>query len=83
MRAGEEEFLYEYDAMVKAGEGIEIRTEKDFDTFVERIDYILEQYKQELFSYEKYSFPALEMLVCRYYGYVPRVIILENTIESK
>lgn len=83
LRAGEEEFLYEYDAMVKAGEGIEIRTEKDFDTFVERIDYILEQYKQELFSYEKYSFPALEMLVCRYYGYVPRVIILENTIESK
>ena len=37
----------------------------------------------ELFSYEKYSFPALEMLVCRYYGYVPRVIIWENTIESK
>ena len=35
----EEEFLYEYDAMVKAGEGIEIRTEKDFDA---------------LFPYEKY-----------------------------
>ena len=39
LRAEEEEFLYEYDAMVKAGEGIEIRTEKDFDA---------------LFPYEKY-----------------------------
>lgn len=83
LRAEEEEFLYEYDAMVKAGEGIEIRTEKDFDTFAERIDYILEQYKNELFSYEKYAFPALEMLVCRYYGYVPRVIILEDNMETK
>lgn len=83
LRADEEEFLYEYDAMVKAGEGIEIRTEKDFDTFVDKIDYILEQYKNELFSYEEYSFPALEMLVCRYYGYVPRVINLEDNMETK
>lgn len=77
LRDDEEQSFYEYGAM-KAGEGIELKTEKDFDTFVKNIDYILAQYKGESFSYEKYSFPALEMLVCRYYGYVPRVVIVED-----
>lgn len=78
LRENEEQFFYEYDAMVRAGEGIELNPEKDFDTFVKKVDFILEQYKEELFSYEKYSFPALEMLVCRYYGYVPRVVVVED-----
>lgn len=78
LREHEEDFFYEYGAMVKAGEGTELKTEKDFDTFVGKIDFILEQYKKETFSYEKYSFPALEMLVCRYYGYVPRITALED-----
>lgn len=81
LREDEEQSFYEYGAM-KAGEGIELKTEKDFDTFVKNIDYILAQYKGESFSYEKYSFPALEMLVCRYYGYVPRVAILEDRQEN-
>lgn len=82
LRDNEEQFFYEYGAMVKAGEGVEVKTEKDFDTFVKRIDYILGQYKEECFSYETYSFPALEMLVCRYYGYVPRMVVLEKRQEE-
>lgn len=82
LRENEEQFFYGYDAMAKAGEGVEIKTEKDFDTFVKKIDYILEQYKEETFSYEKYSFPALEMLVCRYYGYVPRIVLLGDGEEE-
>lgn len=78
LRENEEQFFYEYDAMVRAGEGIELNPEKDFDTFVKKVDFILEQYKEEIFSYEKYSFPALEMLVCRYYGYVPKVAVVED-----
>ena len=31
---------------MKAGEGIELKTEKDFHTFVEKIDYIFAQYKK-------------------------------------
>ena len=51
LREHEEDFFYEYGAMVKAGEGTELKTEKDFDTFVGKIDFILEQYKKETFSY--------------------------------
>ena len=83
LRKNEEQFFYDYGAMVKSGEGIELKTEKDFNTFLKEVDYILEQYKEEQFSYEEYSFPALEMMVCRYYGYVPRVLSVEDTQEKK
>lgn len=78
LRGNEEHFFYNYGAMVESGEGIEIKTEKDFDTFLKNVNFILNQYKEEQFSYEQYSFPALEMIVCRYYGYVPRVVDAED-----
>ena len=31
------------------------------------------QYEEEQFSFEEYSFKALEFIVCRYYGYLVRV----------
>lgn len=76
LRKDEEEKFYDFYAMNRAGEGIEIKTEKDFNTFAKRIDFILAQYKNEDFSYETYSFPAIEMIVCRYYDYIPRVKLL-------
>ncbi len=82
LRENEEQSFYGYGAM-KAGEGIELKTEKDFHTFVEKIDYIFAQYKEECFSYEKYSFSALEMLVCRYYGYVPRVVVEDGQEKTE
>lgn len=37
------------------------------------VNELLERYDTTKFSFEEYSFPALEMIVCRYYGYIPRV----------
>ena len=34
---------------------------------------IMKQYEKETFSFETYSFDALEFIICRYYGYLPRV----------
>lgn len=73
LRENEEEFFYNPYAMNYAGEGIELKTENNFEIFIKKINYILEQYVDEKFSYEMYSFPSLEMIVCRYYGYVPKV----------
>lgn len=78
LRDSEEKIFYEYNAMYKAGDGMEITTEKDYKEFIERIDFILQQYKDECFSYNKYSFDALEMIVCRYYGYIPKTLPLLN-----
>lgn len=78
LRANEEEFFYNRYAMNYAGEGIELKTENNFEIFIKKINYILEQYVDEKFSYEMYSFPSLEMIVCRYYGYVPKVQVGEG-----
>ena len=46
------------------------------------MNFIWSQYADEIFSYEKYSFEALEFMVCQYYGYIPRVC-LEKSIDLK
>ena len=33
----------------------------------------MQQYEKETFSFETYSFEALEFILCRYYDYLPRV----------
>ena len=33
----------------------------------------MKQYETEQFSFDEYSFAALEFIVCRYYGYLVRV----------
>lgn len=38
----------------------------------EHIEFIMRQYEEEKFSYDEYSFEALEFIVCKYYGSLVR-----------
>lgn len=72
LREYEEELFYDEYAMNFAGEGIAIGMENDYKECKAKLDFIFEQYVNEKFSFEEYSFEALELIVCRYYGYIPR-----------
>lgn len=78
LRADEETLFYDPYAMTKAGEGIAINVERSFEQLAEKTHFIMEQYKNEMFSYEKYCFKALEFIVSRYYGYLVKVQKEEN-----
>lgn len=73
LRADEETTLYDPYAMAMAGEGIAFSVEKSFEQLEKRIGFVMEQYKNEVFSFEKYGFRALEFIVCRYYGYLVKI----------
>lgn len=73
LRSEEEVKLYDDYAMEQAGEGVDFEIEQSFDEAKENISFVLKQYEQETFSFETYSFDALEFIICRYYGYLPRV----------
>lgn len=73
LRKDEELALYNPWAMNLAGEGIEVPVEDDFNKFQNGVKFILEQYRDEAFSFDEYSFSSLEILICHYYGYIPRV----------
>lgn len=73
LRKEDELFLYDSYTMNRAGEGIEIRVEDDFETFSNMVNYIMQQYKDEILSFDEYSFSSLEMFICHYYEYIPRV----------
>lgn len=73
LRRDEEEMYYEPFAMNLAGEGIDLTVGKSYADFKQRTDFILSQYEEEKMSFDEFSFEALEMIVCRYYGYIPRV----------
>ncbi len=75
MRKYEESLYYDTYAMNLAGEGIAISVEESFELFDKKMKFIFEQYKEESFSFEIYGFQALEMIVCRYYGYIPRAAV--------
>lgn len=72
LRQYEETLYYNKYAMNLAGEGIAIGAEDTFELLNKKMKFIFEQYKGEQFSFETYGFDALEMIVCRYYGYIPR-----------
>ena len=74
MRADEELSLYDPGAMICAGDGITMHPDDDFGSFQKEVEYILRQYQEERFSFDTYSFPALEMILSHYYGILPRVI---------
>ena len=74
LRENEELSLYDKHAMFSAGEGIALHVPDDYDKFHESMQFLLNQYSAELFSYQKYSFPALEMIASHYYGSIPRVV---------
>ena len=73
LRAQEELSLYDEYAMYKSGEGIVIKTEDNFDSFKEKLLFILDQYQNEVFSFDEYSFPALEIITSHYYNSIPRI----------
>lgn len=73
LRKNEELLFYEPYAMNLAGEGIEITVEKDFETFSAKVNFIMQQYENEVLSFDEYSFESLEVIICHYYGYIPRI----------
>ena len=74
LRADEETKFYDAYAMNLAGDGTCFEVEKDFDNLKKQILFFMKQYQKETFSYETYSFPALEFIVSRYYGYTVRIM---------
>ncbi|MGM9601868.1 MAG: hypothetical protein ACI3W5_09875 [Faecousia sp.] len=75
LRAEEEPAFYDRFAMNLAGEGTSLDVEDSFSQMETIVRFVLSQYEKETFSYEAYSFLALEFIVCRYYGYLPRVCL--------
>ena len=59
--------------MNMAREGVAFDIEETFDQFSENAQFVMNQYKDEKFSYDTFNFEALEFIVCRYYGYLVRV----------
>lgn len=73
LRAEEELKLYDAYAMNLSGDGTCFEIENDFESIKKQIQFVREQYREEIFSYETYSFPALEFIVSRYYRYSVRI----------
>ena len=51
----------------------QFKEEKTFEDLKEKVEFVMKQYEGECYSFEEYSFEPLECMVCRYYGYLPRV----------
>ena len=73
LRSDEEEHLYESFVMYKAGEGVVIDLPSSFEELKKVVNFILKQYKKDVFSYETYSFDALEFIAARYFNALVRV----------
>ena len=83
LKAEEEIALYDAHAMNRSGEGVVFEAERTFDETKEVINFVMKQYDHEVFSFETYSFEALEFIICRYYGYLPRIKRDIPTCENK
>jgi len=81
LRGNEEVAFYDPGAMNKAGEGGSFDAGGLFSELKRIVEFVLRQYEGETFSYEVYSFQALEFIVCRYYNYLPRTCV-EQEIQS-
>lgn len=73
LKSSEEKMLYDPQAMHLSGEGVAYTLEKTFDKFENQVKFIRSQYSNEVFSYDEYSFEALEFIISRYYGYLVRI----------
>lgn len=73
LRSEEETTFYDPHAMYCAGEGIALNVPTAFVQLETSVRFLLDQFSSERFSYDVYAFPALELITCRYYGYIPRV----------
>lgn len=72
LRDEEEIKFYDAHAMNLSGEGVALNVETEFGRMKEHMEFIMSQYENEKFSFEEYSFEALEFIVCRYYGSIVR-----------
>lgn len=75
LRSEDESAFYDHSAMNLAGEGTAWDIDNSFEKLETLVKFVFSQYENELFSYEEYSFRALEFIVCRYYDYLPRAIL--------
>ena len=73
LRKNEEEIYYERCAMNLAGEGVELPVEMEYSDFKRKAEFILSHYKNEEMSFDEFNFEPLEIIICRYYGYIPRI----------
>ena len=73
LRKNEEEIYYERCAMNLAGEGVELPVEMEYSDFKRKAEFILSHYKNEQMSFDEFNFEPLEIIICRYYGYIPRI----------
>ncbi len=69
----EEEIEY-YDeyAMYKMGTGVALST-NSFEKLQIEVEALHEFYEKNKFSFDEYCFTELEFMICRYFGYIPRV----------
>ena len=65
--------FYDFYAMNKAGEGVSFDTPEFFEKLKENVEFVVQQYEGELLALRSIHFEALEFIVCRYHGYLPRV----------
>lgn len=73
LRADEEQFLYDYYAMNSSGDGVAFEPYKKYEEFKANTDFIMNQYSNEQFSFDEYDFPALELILARYFCQLIRV----------
>lgn len=59
--------------MYSSGTGVAFESYDNFEKVKEEVNMIMNQFASETFSFEEYEFPALEFIVSRYYGTLPRV----------
>ena len=67
LRSNEENYLYEKNTMFNAGDGVSIETPEKYEDLEKEIECLQNQYSTELFSFDEYSFPALEFILARYF----------------
>ncbi len=78
LRAVDEDAMYKPHTVYLAGEGMAVDVCQNFEEFQSNNNFLLEQYKGEFFSFDEYSFPALEFIADRYWGTLPRIRMEEK-----
>lgn len=73
LRADEEQYLYDYYAMNSSGDGVAFEVFDNFEEFKTHINFIMSQYSNEQFSFDEFDFPALELIISRYFCHLIRV----------
>lgn len=69
IKKDEEDKLYDKHAIYNIGDGVAFTPHESFEKLQEDINLVKENYSSEVFSFNEYSFDALEFIICRYYDY--------------